>query len=154
GLKILVCLAAAFLIIRQLRHYPLTFEVRAILFTVAVVGTKAQTGQVRPQLFSILLFTLLLTVLTAVENGNVRALIALPAIFLFWVNLHGGWIVGIAVLGAWTATQLFNVRRAASDRAWLAIAAVASVAATLVNPFGVGLWTFLLQTVRIGRSDI
>jgi hypothetical protein len=154
GLKVLVCVAAAFVIIRQLRRYPLTFEVRAVLLTLAVLGTKAQTGQIRPQLFSVLLFTILLTVLTAVEDGNIRALVALPATFLFWANLHGGWIVGIAVLGLWTATELFDSRRAASDRAPIAIAAAASAAATLVNPFGVGLWTFLLQTVRLDRSDI
>ena len=42
----------------------------------------------------------------------------------------------------------------ASDRRNIAIAAVASAAATLVNPFGIGLWTFLLQTVRVDRADI
>ncbi len=136
------------------RRSPLTLEVQVFLFLLAVVGTKAQTGQVRPQLFSTLFFTVLLTVLTTVEGGDTRALFALPVVFLFWANLHGGWILGAGVLGIWTATQVLNPRRAASDRRNIAIAAVASAAATLVNPFGIGLWTFLLQTVGVDRADI
>jgi len=43
-LKVLVCVATAILIVRQLSRYPLTFEVRAFLFILAVVGTKAHTA--------------------------------------------------------------------------------------------------------------
>src|SRR4029077_3603728 len=154
ALKVLVCVVTALLIIRQLSRYPLTLEVRVFLLILAVAGTKAQTGQVRPQLFSTLLFTLLLSALTAVESGDTRALLALPVIFLFWANLHGGWILGAGVLGIWTAAQLLDPRRAASDRRDIVIASVASAAATLVNPFGIGLWPFVLQTVRVDRADI
>jgi hypothetical protein len=154
ALKVLVCGAAAILIVRQLGRSALTLEVKVFLFLLAVVGTKAQTGQVRPQLFSTLLFALLLSALTTVDDGDTRALFTLPLIFLFWANLHGGWILGAGVLGIWTAAQVLDSRRAAADLRNIVIAAVASAAATLVNPFGVGLWTFLLRTVRVDRADI
>jgi hypothetical protein len=154
ALKVLVCAAAAFLVVRQLSRHALTFEMRVLLFVLAVLGTKAQTDHVRPQLFSIALFALLLSVLTMIEDGDTRALVALPAIFLFWANLHGGWIVGAGVLAIWTVVQVLDWRTSSSYRRNVAIAAVASAAATLINPFGLTLWTFLLQTVRIDRAEI
>src|SRR5262245_19464918 len=154
GLKVLVCLTAAILVVRQLIRYPLTFEVRVLLCIVAVVGTKAQTGHVRPQLFCVFLFALLLTALSSAAGGDVRALFLIPAIFLFWANLHGGWIGGAGVLGIWTAIQVFDSRRSPSYRRNCVVATVAAAAATLANPYGIRLWTFLLDSVRLDRADI
>jgi hypothetical protein len=69
-----------------------------------------------------------------------------------WANAHGGWIVGLAILGLWTAMTVvsFSWR----DRLVLAGVLAASVAATLVNPYGVGMWKFLETTVGLERPMI
>jgi len=68
-----------------------------------------------------------------------------PASMLLWVNLHGGWLFGIALLGIYTFTAFVeSVRlrdpwaaiRAAHRARAMAAAWVASAVATLVNPFG------------------
>jgi hypothetical protein len=70
-----------------------------------------------------------------------------PASMLLWVNLHGGWLFGMAVLGIYTfAAFVENVRarknnpfaaiRAAHRARAMAVAWVASAMATLVNPYG------------------
>jgi hypothetical protein len=68
-----------------------------------------------------------------------------PASMLLWVNLHGGWLFGMALLGIYTfAAFVESVRardavaaiRAAHRARAMAAAWVASAAATLVNPFG------------------
>ena len=68
-----------------------------------------------------------------------------PASMLLWVNLHGGWIFGTALLGIYTVAAFVDGVRAqdafaairASHRARAMASAFAfSAAATLVNPFG------------------
>ena len=70
-----------------------------------------------------------------------------PASMLLWVNLHGGWLFGMAVLGIYTfAAFVENVRarknnpfaaiRAAHRARAMAVVWVASAMATLVNPYG------------------
>jgi hypothetical protein len=71
-----------------------------------------------------------------------------PASMLLWVNLHGGWLFGIALLGIYTlagfvesahAQDAFAAIRAAHRARAMAAAWMASAVATLVNPFGWGL---------------
>jgi hypothetical protein len=68
-----------------------------------------------------------------------------PASMLLWVNLHGGWLFGIALLGSyafaafvesWRTQDAFAAIRIAHRARALAAAWVASAVATLVNPFG------------------
>jgi hypothetical protein len=68
-----------------------------------------------------------------------------PASMLLWVNLHGGWLFGIALLGiyafavfveSWRTKDPFAAIRIAHRARAMAAAWVASAAATLVNPFG------------------
>jgi hypothetical protein len=66
---------------------------------------------------------------------------------LLWVNLHGGWIFGMALLGTYTLAAFVESVRAQKNEAFAAIRAsqraramasafAASAVATLVNPFG------------------
>ncbi len=68
-----------------------------------------------------------------------------PASMLLWVNVHGGWIFGIALLGIYTIAAFVDTVRAqdefAAIRAWqraraMASALAVSAVATLVNPYG------------------
>jgi hypothetical protein len=68
-----------------------------------------------------------------------------PASMLLWVNLHGGWLFGIVLLGIYTvaafvksvrAQDAFAAIRTGHRARAMAVAWVASVMATLVNPFG------------------
>jgi hypothetical protein len=70
-----------------------------------------------------------------------------PASMLLWVNLHGGWLFGIALLGIYTLAAFVESVRAQKNDALAAIRAghraramagawMASAVATLVNPFG------------------
>jgi hypothetical protein len=68
-----------------------------------------------------------------------------PASMLLWVNLHGGWLFGMALLGIYTvaafvesvrAKDAFAAIQAAHQARAMAWAWVASALATLVNPFG------------------
>ena len=81
------------------------------------------------------------------ENANLPRWIPwfFPASMLLWVNLHGGWLFGMALLGIYAfAAFVASVRekdafaaiRAAHRARAMAWAWVTSAAATLVNPYG------------------
>ncbi len=79
-----------------------------------------------------------------------RSLWLLPPLMLFWVNVHGGFLIGFVLLGiylvgaAWTSIRsredqletLLRRLRAARRARELTIVSVLAAAATLVNPYG------------------
>jgi hypothetical protein len=116
------------------------------VFLVAAVGTGRVTSTLRPQLWSLLAMAILCRCLLA---GPRRWwLIAFPSLFMLWVNLHGGWIVGAGALAIWTFCRFWTDPR---SRGFLATVALMSALATLVNPYGWHMWEFLGATVRMSR---
>ena len=119
---------------------------------IAIVITLSQAHHVRPQLFSLLFYSVLIACLLAVRRGTDRWLLVLPLLFAAWANLHGGWIVGGAVVVFWTAGLLISGER--RQGFWLIATGAVSAAATLATPFGFGLWRFLRETVGFSRPEI
>jgi len=107
---------------------------------------------VRPQLFSLMAFALLVSLLAG-QGATLRRLLPIPLLFTSWVNLHGGWIVGEGVLAMWAVlTALGSASRL--EKAGLFLVGALAVAATLANPYGWRMWQFLGDTVGFGRAEI
>jgi hypothetical protein len=121
---------------------PLT----GMVFLVLAIGTGRVTSTLRPQLWSLLAMAIECRWLLA---GPRRWwLVAFPALFMLWVNAHGGWIVGAGVLAIWIT---WNFWSADSPRGLLAGVGLLSMLSTLVNPYGWHMWEFLGATVRMTR---
>ena len=144
----------------RLRRGGVQSGVGLALIGVAFAGTYWRMHTVRPQLFSVLFFAILLIVMTEADAGRRRSLLVVPPLLALWVNLHGGWIVGLGVFSFWMAVRILgwgshvSRPRLIRERIGLAIVGLAAFSATLVNPYGVQIWTFLAETVRFGRPDI
>ena len=121
------------------------------LVSLTVFASYTRTQVLRPQLFSVLFFAVLLTMLENRERRPRVAAFGIPALFAVWTNVHGGWIVGFATLGVWLACDAIE-RRTVRSLVDGGLLAAASLAATLVNPYGVHQWTFLRQTVGLSRD--
>src|SRR5437868_10730700 len=128
--------------------------------TVLAAVASSHTWGVRPQMISMLLMALTAWLLTraglpalptaqddghAAAAGRRRALWALPALMVVWVNLHGGFIFGLALIGIFTlghSAEAWWARRARHAdargrqwaRSWRLLALC--VAACLLNPNG------------------
>jgi tetratricopeptide (TPR) repeat protein len=112
----------------------------AALAMVAVPAIAFRTVP-RAELFTTILFAAFTAILWNHYQGGKARLFLLPLLMLAWVNLHTGFIAGLALVGAYLALEFcdlpFAARRAAAldsvRRAfpWL----VASFAATLLNPW-------------------
>jgi hypothetical protein len=107
---------------------------------------------VRPQLFSLVAFTIVLTCLIRARRGDQYWLLPLPPLFAVWANLHGGWLVGGGIFALWTAVTAFAGNR--RHALWCTVIGGASLAATLLNPYGLELLTLLRDSVGVERADI
>jgi hypothetical protein len=107
--------------------------------------------QFRPQLYTYIFLAALMALL-ARENYRQRAplWLAVP-MFALWVNLHGGFVIGVVVLAVYTGVVAIEnlVGRSGSHRsARLAAVTLASAAATLANPFGLKAWLHVLPALN------
>ena len=86
ALKVSVVLAAIGLMWLALRRQQVDVGSRDLLLALAIVGTFPQANHVRPQLFSLLAFTLLVWILDR-SGASRRWLLLIPPLFAVWVNL-------------------------------------------------------------------
>jgi hypothetical protein len=121
------------------------------LLLIAVVGVYPQLIAIRPQLFSVLLYAVLLALLNGIDRGHARLWLFMPALFALWANLHGGWIVGLGLVGLWSACELTTRTHAWR---WTACGVLLALLGTLATPYGVELWQFVWETTGIDRADI
>lgn len=100
-------------------------------------------------LFGYLALSLEMAILEAVNRedateGRKRLLWLLPPLFCLWINLHGSWIVGLALLGFYILCGFVTLNKGAfaqqafssADRNRLLGVFLSSAALLLVNPYG------------------
>jgi tetratricopeptide (TPR) repeat protein len=112
-----------------------------VLAMLAIPAIAYRTAP-RADLFSTVLFAVLLGELWAFHLGERQRLWLVPPLMLVWVNVHPGFLAGLAILVAYVVFEagdlLFAIRRSAAlerlrqASPWLA----AAIIATLMNPFG------------------
>ena len=145
--------ALCWLVWNNARRQGASRESAILLVSIVALLTFTRTQHVRPQLASVVAFAAALSLLERASAGRLPAVMAIPPLMLVWANSHGGWLVGGGALGLWSAAQtLFGPSR----RLGLIVgaSAAAGLLATVVNPYGIGLWEFLGSTVGFGRPDI
>jgi len=98
----------------------------------------------RPHLFTLLFAVIFYSLLERVREGRERLLLWLPLLTVPWVNLHGGFFVGMVLVLAYAAGELVGAlvepelaaRRAAARRGRIyLLTAAGCAAASLVNPY-------------------
>jgi len=152
-MKLLILAPILLLLDTELRREGITSSFsRDLACGAAIVVSLSQAHHVPPQLFSLLLFSLLLLCLLNARRGSLRYLYVLPPMFAVWANLHGGWIVGGGVVALWTFVLLItNQQRLALS---CMAAGALSLLATLATPYGPDLWRFLRETIGFSRPEI
>jgi hypothetical protein len=135
-----------------------------IAFAVTFAATAGSTCHwlARPHVFTLLFVVIYCWVLEDARRGQVRRLWWLAPLMVIWTNLHGGFFVGILLIGCYAAGELAQwlVERdpaeasaaLARSKPYLWTAAAAAVA-TLANPYGYRLhqhmYTFLTGTFHL-----
>lgn len=139
----------------------LSWPARFVTWTVAALAAvEISYGfAARPQIFTALALAAELWLLRRIHAGKWTWAFALPALFVFWINTHGGALAGFALLGlataATTAQSLWTKNRAvAKTVAVLCLATAASAGALFCNPWGIGLLRWLAGSVSWMRPEI
>ena len=121
---------------------------RLVLILTAAALTPQM--QFRPQIFSFAMLSVLMAVLaTEVYRGRASLWLLIP-MFALWANLHGAYTAGIAALGL--ASAVLTVQDAALSRQpnrglRLGFVTILCALATLLNPYGIFLWTNVFRSV-------
>ena len=109
----------------------------AAILALAAFALAAPALALRPQLFGIALFAVLLW-LIAVRARSPRLYLLAPVVIALWANVHGSFVLGPLLLGyAWLSDVA--ARRPARVSLWIL---VAGTLATLVNPYLAGVWLY------------
>lgn len=134
----------------------------AISVTMVAAAASSIHWLARPHLFTFLFLVLFYAGLERVREGRrdvggIPVLALFPAATILWTNLHGGFFVGILLIGAYGAGELLQFfflaagpeREAArrNARGFLASAA-ACAAASLLNPYTYHLHVHMAQYLR------
>jgi hypothetical protein len=109
---------------------------------------------IRPQLFTFLFSAVFLYVFHLFLERRINALWCLPVVMILWVNSHGGFLIGVGlfpvVFFSEAISRFLNKtgeRRLAILGFWL----IATELSTLINPYGFGLWSFLIESLSVPR---
>lgn len=138
-----ICLTSALLYRLALRKAG--NPIVAIAVTWAAMAASSIHWWARPHVFTMLFVVIFYGVLDRHYEGARARLWLLPLLMVVWTNLHGGFVAGLVLIGAYAAGEIVAaaveadpaLRRAALKRSlpYLATGA-ACFAATFVNPYG------------------
>ena len=144
----MACAGSIALLVR--RASPMT----AVLAIVAVPAIAIRTTP-RADIFTIVLFSAFLSVLWERYDYGAGKLWLLPLLMVAWVNLHLGFVSGLALSALYVAAEAIRQLRGRASRErggrlkllalWLAV----MFAATLVNPWG---WNIYSAIFRQGAA--
>ncbi len=122
----------------------------AALAIISVPAIAARTSP-RADMFTVVIFAAFLSILWEQYEMGTAKLWLLPLLMMAWVNLHLGFVAGLALVCAYTALELIRLCDTSGRKAtgkvlmaalpWLA----ATCFATLVNPWGWGIYRALFR---------
>ncbi|MDO8734605.1 MAG: hypothetical protein Q7K21_05560, partial [Elusimicrobiota bacterium] len=103
----------------------------SVIAYLLVLFTVMPFWHFRPQIFTFLFFAIFIYLL------KIKKLLFIPLLFLFWANIHGGFLAGIVYL------FVFAVFSSEKIKPFLFF--IVSVIITFLNPYGFELWTGIFR---------
>ena len=128
----------------------------------------AKDSFIRPQLFTCLLFSISLLILRLGRERRFGWFFLFPPVMALWVNMHGGHLAGLGIFTAYALGLLLEeafgkARRTESEKNGVGrhspvpailIPLILAWAATLLNPYVLGLWRYLLDALLRPREFV
>ena len=140
---LIICFASALLFRLALRRSGSVFA--AIAVSLVAIMASTMHWLARPHLVTFVFVIVFYWIIEDTRERGMKRLWLLLPLTALWTNLHGGFVAGLVLLGAYVAGESFGglVSTCASERrarfraaCWYAAAAAGCLAASLVNPYG------------------
>jgi hypothetical protein len=123
----------------------------ALVLFFALPGLSIGYSAVRAQVFTYFFFALFLYLLESARLAqDWRRLWLLVPIQVVWCNLHGGWLAGLGLIWLYAVGEAVSRRPFWPYLKWFILAGLA----TLINPYGVQYWGYLIEAVTMPRPEI
>ena len=154
GLRTVVLFGVLMLAVTFMLLFRLALRKSNVITAITVTMLAAAASSIhwlaRPHLFTLLFLVLFYGALENVREGRTRLagipyLVLFPLVTVLWANLHGGFFVGVVMIGAYGAAELLTMLFSADSslrherirraRNYL-LSAFACMAASLINPYG------------------
>lgn len=132
----------------------------AVLAPLGILLMWSGLSPVRAHLFTFLLLVLLLWFLERDRTGSRWWMAGWALAFVAWVNLHGGFVVGLGMLGLYTVESLARTghragwSKALRTHGHLVAATIGTLPLILVNPYGADYVPYLWDALRLERPMI
>jgi hypothetical protein len=127
------------------------------LRTLAVIGATSFSAllvipyaTVRPQALSWIMFALLVGGLVHLRPDRARWVFILTPFFIAWANIHGLWVVGLAVLALYAILSLVGLTPMSGAKRWALAMVPLAMLGTLFTPAGPDLLLYPLRYVDAG----
>ena len=140
-----VLLGMVFVLVYKLAWWKSGNALVSSAATMAAIAASSLHWLARPHLTTWLFVILFYWLLEHDRASRTRALWCLPLMMALWTNLHGGFVAGLILVGAYAAGEVISgaieIDPEARARAWASARrygwiAAACAAASLVNPYG------------------
>ncbi len=140
----IILLGVVFALLFRLVRRECSNDVVSVLVTIVALAGTSIHWLARPHLVSWLFVVVFCHVLTRAAQGRTGLLWCLPFLMFLWTNLHGGFLLGIALVFAYMADPLVRIFTGSrpgtySDVLPFGLCGIACFAASFVNPYGYGL---------------
>lgn len=152
--KLLIGIALLIIIMQICRVRPYHPIILAVIALPAVISI-APGFMLRPQLASYLLFGGYVFVFHLYFHSGKNRLWLLPLLMVCWVNLHGGFLMGIALLGwviGWQSLAVLLRIESGPPLKPLWVTGIAVGLASCINPYGYKLHLFLYYSLKTERA--
>ncbi|GAB4494038.1 MAG: hypothetical protein Fur0016_30750 [Anaerolineales bacterium] len=138
-------LAASFLLVYEEARHVSTMRLPALALTAWGAAITSLHWITRPHLFTMLFLALYLIWANQLQSGRSKRFWLFPLTMLLWGNMHGEFIAGLLVLGAygagWLWDNLFSaIKPPIKTGKNLGLAFASSLLVTLINPVGLHTW--------------
>lgn len=157
------------------KAYNLTFWQKSIIFPILVFFESPVTQiSFRGQVLSVMMLAVLMLILNSYDqHKKKKILLAVIPLFLFWANLHGQFILGFGIFIIWIFFYFlrlfldnnpqFKIKnlfidvkdftlRNLSEVRFLLLTLILTFLATLIHPFGLGIYTNAF--LHFGNRDL
>ena len=145
-----------YLLFKILRSYQ-TDIILCTIITIFAFSSSQIHWLARPHIFSLVLMISYQYLLESWQSGKSDRLYLLPPTMLLWVNLHGGFIGGFILMGAYLVGMLVGIMSPAPPDARVAVirkskklafTIIACLAVCLINPYGYQILLFPFKLVN------
>ncbi len=145
GLPLLTLACAVLLVLGWVLCWRLTRGplMDRLMITGGAIAASTLVWSIRPQVFTVALLPVVITLLTH------QRVWWIPGVVLLWANLHGGVMLGLLAIATWAAVAAFDDR---DHLGRLATVFGLSAAATLCTPLGTGYWPAIFASLK--RSQV